>query len=245
MLFISYTSTEKDSLAIPLANELKKYGITTWIDKNEILNGEEILDNICNAIKLCDSGIALISPQFLAKYWTKHEIELMCDEINKGNYFKLFIILVDVTKERFRKEFSKIKYRAFDCYTNSTDIYRLSQRIASSYYKNLHQSLVKNQILDVILKIADTPLYTLLETHKNTQSLSNANYIFYAYTVVEFCRKYYENTESKANLAVYRIVIERIYYNYFYNHSQSIEDYLIVKYILELYLYQLIQVIDN
>lgn len=245
MLFISYTSTEKDNLAFPLANELKKYGITTWIDKNEILNGDEILDNICNAIKLCNSGIALISPQFLKKYWTKHEIELMCNEINIGNYFKLFIILVDVTKEQFRKEFPKIKYRAFDCYTNSKDIYRLSQRIASSYYKDLHQSLIKNQLSDVIFKIVDTPLYTLLETQKNTQSLSNANYIFYAYTVVEFCRKYYKSIESKADLTVYRMVIERIYCNYFYNHSQSIEDYLIVKYILEIYLCQLIQVIEN
>lgn len=236
MLFISYTSTEKDTLAFPLANELKKYGITTWIDKNEILNGDEILDDICNAIKLCSSGIALISPQFLAKYWTKHEVELMCDEINLGNYFKLFIILVGVTKEQFRKEFPKIKYRAFDCYTNSQDIYRLSQRIASSYYKNLYESLIKVQLSDAILKIVDTPLYTLLETQNDTQSLSNANFIFYAYTVVEFCRNYYEDTESKGDLTVYRIVIERIYYNYFYNHSQSIEDYLIVKYIFELYI---------
>lgn len=240
MLFLSYTSTEKEGIIMPFNAEIKKYGVSLWIDKEKIYNGSEIYTGICTAIESCESGIAFISPQFLNKYWTMHELELMYHQSLNNPKYKLYIVLCGISKEEFRKKFPKIKYISYDCYYSSDDIFHLAQRIASAYYHNLNINLEKFN--NSILKSKSKDLYNLLNIY-NINNLQRQELFVFSYIVVEFCKNQYGDYESIAEISIYRIIIENLYSIEIFDGVQTIENGLIILDLLEIYLKKLIQVI--
>lgn len=240
MIFISYTSTEKDKIIIPFNSEIKKYGISLWIDKEKIYNGNEIYNGICTAIESCESGIAFISPQFINKYWTMHELELMYKNSLKNPNYKLYIVLCGISKEEFRYNFPQIKNISYDCYYNSDDIFHLAQRIASAYYHNMNINLP--EYTNDVLKNKAIELFNLLNIY-SIGNLKRQELFVLSYIVVEFCKNQYSNCESIAEISIYRIIIENLYASEMFNNIKTIENHLIVSDILEIYLKKLIQVI--
>ncbi len=240
MLFLSYTSTEKESIIMPFNEEIKKYGISLWIDKEKIYNGCEIYNGICTAIESCESGIAFISPQFLNKFWTMHELELMYKQSFNNPNYKLYIVLCGISKEKFRKEFPKIKYISYDCYYSSDDIFYLAQRIASAYYHNINTNLTKYN--NSVLKNKSIELFNLINIY-SINHLQRQELFIFSYIVVEFCKNQYSNYESIAEISIYRIIIENLYSMEIFDGIKTIESPLIIFDLLEIYLKKLIQVI--
>lgn len=76
-VFISHASEDKESIADDLVNELKSRGITVWYDDLEIRWGDSLRDKIDKGLAKSRFGIAILSPNYIAKgkYWTKTELD--------------------------------------------------------------------------------------------------------------------------------------------------------------------------
>lgn len=240
MLFLSYTSTEKGKIVIPLKNEIKKYGISLWIDKEKIFNGNEIYNGICTAIDYCNSAIVIISSQYMNKYWTMHELELICKKCKNNPNYKLYIILHNVTKDEFRNKFPKIKNISYDCYTDATSIIHLAKRIACAYYHNYNKQI--SNYNKTYLKNKCNELYCLINIY-DLDIIQNTELLVVAYMIVEFCAIKFNDLEIQANITIIRLVIENIYAIETVKESNAIENYLLIRELLEIYLKKLIKII--
>lgn len=73
-LFLSYSTEEKETLARPLAVELKKLGYSVWFDPLIMSVGDSIKEYIDEGIINSDCSVILISKSYLTKQWTNYEL---------------------------------------------------------------------------------------------------------------------------------------------------------------------------
>lgn len=72
-VFISYSSKDK-KYADRLAELLKKRGVITWYDKNEILAGHSIADKVYKGIRDSDYLAIILTQNSVESKWVKHEL---------------------------------------------------------------------------------------------------------------------------------------------------------------------------
>ncbi|MCW9698223.1 toll/interleukin-1 receptor domain-containing protein [Avibacterium sp. 20-129] len=94
-VFISHSSFDKTSIALPLSDYLCTKEIPIWLDRNEINlddkhNDQQLYEKIYNGISLCKFGIFIVTSNFLEKSdWVKKEISI-CQKQNKNMLFLTF-----------------------------------------------------------------------------------------------------------------------------------------------------------
>jgi len=83
-VFISYVK-ENLELVRRLSDELSKYGVTVWLDKNEIKPGSRWKDAIREAIRKGDFFIACFSKEYISrqKTYMNEELTLAIEELRK------------------------------------------------------------------------------------------------------------------------------------------------------------------
>ena len=84
-VFISYASEDKDTVAKPIAEELRARGFTVWYDDYEIKLGDSIPKKIDEGLGSSRFGVVVLSPSYFAKNWPKKELEaLLAREAAEG-----------------------------------------------------------------------------------------------------------------------------------------------------------------
>ena len=73
-IFISHASEDKDEIARPLANALKKIGYDVWFDEYSLKLGDSLSQEINKGLSNCDYGIVILSEAFFQKKWTMKEL---------------------------------------------------------------------------------------------------------------------------------------------------------------------------
>ena len=73
-VFISHASEDKEAVAIPLADALKKAGIKVWLDQQELRIGDSLREKIDEGLAKSRFGVVILSPNFLAKSWPRKEL---------------------------------------------------------------------------------------------------------------------------------------------------------------------------
>ena len=63
--FISHSSKDKEKIVLELVQELKKRNINVWLDANEILAGDTILDAVEKGVNAALCTILIIHHHFL------------------------------------------------------------------------------------------------------------------------------------------------------------------------------------
>jgi hypothetical protein len=101
-VFICHASEDKEEIALPLARELEKQGLTVWIDTFRIRLGESISKAIDNGLAKSRYGLVVLSHDFFKKYWTGSEIGGIKSIESKGE-MKLLPILHNITIDEVRK----------------------------------------------------------------------------------------------------------------------------------------------
>jgi hypothetical protein len=76
-VFISHASEDKREVAIPLAQELTKAGLTVWFDAMELRLGDSLREKIDEGLAKCRFGIVILSRAFLSKRWTTAELNAL------------------------------------------------------------------------------------------------------------------------------------------------------------------------
>ncbi len=75
-VFISHASEDKDSFVEPLAQALKKEGISVWYDNFQLKWGDKLRESIDKGLRNSKYGVVVLSRSFLTgKKWTEHELD--------------------------------------------------------------------------------------------------------------------------------------------------------------------------
>jgi hypothetical protein len=74
--FICHDSRDKEVVAKPLFEELRKKGLNVWYDEFSLEIGDSLTEKIQEGIKNCKRAIVIISPNFLSnERWIKYEFQ--------------------------------------------------------------------------------------------------------------------------------------------------------------------------
>ena len=83
-IFISHASEDKDKFVRPLAVALTALRVSVWYDEFSLKPGDSISRSIDKGIAGSRFGLVVISPAFLSKRWTEHELRgLVSREISE------------------------------------------------------------------------------------------------------------------------------------------------------------------
>lgn len=74
-VFISHASEDKEEVARPLAEALRKNGLSVWYDEFELKIGDSLRRKIDKGIANSNFGVIVISRDFISKGWTNYELD--------------------------------------------------------------------------------------------------------------------------------------------------------------------------
>lgn len=97
-VFISHASEDKDDVVRPLANALKKEGLSVWYDEFELKIGDSLRRKIDQGLSKSRFGIVVISRSFIKKGWTNYELDGLMTKAVSGQQ-TLLPIWHDITKQ--------------------------------------------------------------------------------------------------------------------------------------------------
>lgn len=76
-VFISHASEDKDDIARPLTEALQTRNLSVWFDELNITWGTPIRRAVEKGITNATYGLVIISPNFIAKQWTRAELDAL------------------------------------------------------------------------------------------------------------------------------------------------------------------------
>lgn len=100
-LFISYASEDED-YATSLAKSLSYFGLKVWFAPLSLNIGDKLLDSINAGLMASEYGLLLLSPKYLAKQWTRYELDVLHRRHIEDNK-KLFPLWHGVEKAQIDK----------------------------------------------------------------------------------------------------------------------------------------------
>jgi RecG-like helicase len=93
-IFISYTHKDKDRIT-PLASYLGRLGLKVWMDTQDLVAGQAIIEVISGAIEKADLYVVGLSPEALQSQWVLHELHTALTlETTRGRPKVLPVLLV-------------------------------------------------------------------------------------------------------------------------------------------------------
>lgn len=121
-VFISYTSSDKDAIARPLAKKLSNYGLNIWFDEFTLEVGDSLIESIDKGLASSKFGIVILSKSFLEKGWTKYELRgLLSREIGKSK------VLLPIWHNISRDEITEISPTLADKFALNTSSQSLDE----------------------------------------------------------------------------------------------------------------------
>jgi len=73
-LFLSYASEDRETLVGPVADELRRRGLSVWIDQGEIVPGIDFVTAIQSGMKSATATVIFLTKSFLKKRWPMFEL---------------------------------------------------------------------------------------------------------------------------------------------------------------------------
>jgi hypothetical protein len=74
-VFISHASEDKQAIAHPLADKLRKLGYQVWYDQFVLKLGDSLRREIDRGLARCRYGVVVLSPSFFAKHFPQLELD--------------------------------------------------------------------------------------------------------------------------------------------------------------------------
>lgn len=92
-VFLSYSSSERDSCVVPFLKRLDETGIRTWCDVRNIMWGDSVVEAIGEGMNDASLVIAFVSRSYLEKPWPLKElyVALSCHSITAGALLPVFV----------------------------------------------------------------------------------------------------------------------------------------------------------
>jgi hypothetical protein len=74
-VFISHASEDKEDVARPLADELRRHRYTVWLDEYTLRLGDSLRRRIDEGLGSSRYGVVILSPSFFQKPWPQRELD--------------------------------------------------------------------------------------------------------------------------------------------------------------------------
>ncbi len=129
--FISHASEDKESVAIPLTEELRKLNATAWLDKFELKIGDSLMDSINEGLIHSKKGVVILSPIYFEKFWTRQELNALFQKSQKGKN-----IILPIRHKITAEEIASKNLFLSDILSLSTDDYSIPE-IAEALIRSL------------------------------------------------------------------------------------------------------------
>lgn len=100
--FISHSSKDKDRIVYYLVRMLEEKGLDVWLDANEILAGDTILDAVEKGVTTSMCTILIITPAFFESIWTPVEMGIA---FNKSTKHPIIPVLCDINIDDIAQQF--------------------------------------------------------------------------------------------------------------------------------------------
>lgn len=109
LVFISYSSDDKESRIEPIVSDLEDCYINVWIDKRKIVPGDNLRKSIFrDGLDKADVALIFFTEQSLKSSWVDQEIKhVLREERKKGNDFDLNKIISIFDSQETYQEISK------------------------------------------------------------------------------------------------------------------------------------------
>lgn len=109
VIFISHSSLDKETIAVPISDHLCSKEIPIWLDRNEIKledvkNDEIIYKKIYSGISICEKGIFIVTNNFFKTEWTTKELQI-CKDLGK----KIIVLVSNEMELQFNEFKDKLK----------------------------------------------------------------------------------------------------------------------------------------
>ncbi|KAL7593361.1 hypothetical protein Lser_V15G33802 [Lactuca serriola] len=123
-VFLSFRGEDtRDSFTDHLYYALKRAGICTFRENEEISRGEELKPEIERAIRESRGSIVVLSPNYATSTWCLEELRLILEQRREGNHFVLPIFYhVDPSDVRKHNKTFKIEVKAYPRWTDNNVI---------------------------------------------------------------------------------------------------------------------------
>jgi hypothetical protein len=76
-VFISHASEDKAAVALPIARELQRAGLTVWLDAHELSLGDSVRAKIDEGLGHSRFGVVILSESYFAKDWPQRELNAL------------------------------------------------------------------------------------------------------------------------------------------------------------------------
>jgi len=100
-VFISHATEDKDEVAGPHAEALKRNGLSVWYDEFELRIGDSLRRKIDRGIANSNFGVIVISRSFINKGWSNYELDGLITKAVNGDQVML-PIWHNITKREVR-----------------------------------------------------------------------------------------------------------------------------------------------
>jgi TIR domain len=95
-VFVSHASEDKESIARPLAEQLRACGLTVWFDEYELELGDSLRRRIDDGLRHSRVGVVILSHSFFAKEWPQRELDGLTARRNAGEPHVIIPVWHDV-----------------------------------------------------------------------------------------------------------------------------------------------------
>jgi hypothetical protein len=97
-VFVSHASEDKESVAKPLAEKLRRLGLKVWFDEFELKIGDSLRRKIDRGLANSKFGIVILSKSFIKKGWANYELDGIVTKSISGQQV-ILPIWHDITKQ--------------------------------------------------------------------------------------------------------------------------------------------------
>lgn len=104
-IFISHTTTDKPTIALPLYTQLKTHNLTPWIDKENIQQSDSLFRAINSGLSNASYAVAIISSSFMQSEWTNRELESIFNLMVEKKIVRLFVIYHQIPRKTVVKTY--------------------------------------------------------------------------------------------------------------------------------------------
>jgi hypothetical protein len=73
-VFISHASEDKENVARPLADALRRTGMKVWLDQQELEIGDSLSEKVDEGLSKSYFGVVILSKAFFLKHWPRREL---------------------------------------------------------------------------------------------------------------------------------------------------------------------------
>ena len=159
-VFLSHTSKDKPFVR-KLANDLRSYGHTVWIDEAEINIGDSLIGKIRDGLDSVDFVAAILSKESIESEWVQKELEIASNrEIKEKRVVVLPILIDKVDLPGF------LEGKLFGDFSNPDDYDEKLQLLLRSLGDSEPTKTIKEDKIDELQKELDN-LKKVIESHKS------------------------------------------------------------------------------